>query len=191
VLQIAAIIFFIGLFAAALGRRPTFWKCCGVAYVAFPILALMILRNDPLWGFLALIWCFAIVWGADILAYFAGRTIGGPKLAPKLSPKKTWAGLGGAIFGACSVSLAFSYFVHLNAWPLVGLAALFAVIEQGGDIFESSFKRAHDVKDSGDLIPGHGGVLDRVDGLMAVVLAAAFVGYLHNPNNVAAGLLVW
>jgi phosphatidate cytidylyltransferase len=191
VLQTAAVIFFIGLIAAVSGGLPRFWKSCGVAYVAFPILALMVLRSDPIWGFLALVWCFAIVWGADILAYFAGRTIGGPKLAPRLSPKKTWAGLFGAVFGACLVSLAFSYFVHLNAWPLVALAGVFAVLEQGGDILESAFKRAHDVKDSGNLIPGHGGVLDRVDGLMAVVLAAALVGYLHNPASVAAGLLVW
>ncbi len=167
------------------------WKLLGVPYVALPIMALVVLHSDTQWGLYAILWCVIIVWSADILAYFAGRTIGGPKLAPTLSPKKTWAGMGGAVAGAAMSSIAFSHFMDLPAWPLFGLAAVFAVVEQGGDILESALKRAHGVKDSSNLIPGHGGVLDRVDGLIAVILAATLVGYLHNAQSAAQGLLLW
>jgi phosphatidate cytidylyltransferase len=173
------------------GRALSGWKIGGVFYVALPILALVVLRDDLQWGTYAIIWCAVIVWSADTLAYFAGRIVGGPKLVPVLSPKKTWAGLGGAIAGSALASGIFAGVLNLGFWPLVPLAALFAVVEQGGDILESALKRAHGVKDSGDLIPGHGGVLDRVDGLMAVVLAASLVGYLHNAQSAAEGLLHW
>jgi phosphatidate cytidylyltransferase len=177
--------------AAQAGTSRLKWKILGIPYVAFPILALALLRRDPEWGVYALVWCISIVWAADILAYFAGRIIGGPKLAPKLSPKKTWAGLGGAVAGAISASLAVSYGLGLSYFPLALIAAVLAVLEQGGDIFESAFKRAHNVKDSSDLIPGHGGILDRIDGLIAVIIAASLIGYLHNNVSAAAGLLLW
>lgn len=169
----------------------TVWKVIGVPYVALPILAFMVLRSDPNWGLKAIIWCMAIVWTADTAAYFAGRIIGGPKLAPKLSPKKTWAGLGGAVVGAALASMVFSYFNALAYWPLAALAAQFALAEQAGDILESAVKRHHNIKDSGNLIPGHGGVLDRVDGLLAVVFIAAVMGYVHYAPNPAMGLLNW
>ncbi|MDE2446973.1 MAG: phosphatidate cytidylyltransferase, partial [Alphaproteobacteria bacterium] len=113
------------------------------------------------------------------------------KLAPRVSPKKTWAGMVGAVVGAVAASLAFSYFVQVAFWPLGILAGAFAVVEQAGDIFESAFKRHYGVKDSGAAIPGHGGVLDRIDGLVAVLLAAVLVGFFRNPANPAAGLLLW
>jgi phosphatidate cytidylyltransferase len=172
-------------------RNLSSWKIIGVPYVALPVLGLLLLRDDPAWGFYAILWCALLVWCADTFAYFAGRLIGGPKLAPVLSPKKTWAGLGGAIAGASLVSIVFVYFLHLNLWILLLLAIVFALIEQAGDILESALKRSFGVKDSGNLIPGHGGILDRVDGLMVVVLAAALVGYLHNPLSAAEGLLHW
>lgn len=185
----------IGVFAAVSiasnFRSLNKWQSIGVPYVALPIMALVVLRSDAHWGLYAILWCVIIVWSADILAYFAGRTIGGPKLAPKLSPKKTWAGMGGAIAGAALASLVFSHFANLPAWPLFGLAAVFSVLEQGGDILESALKRAHGVKDSSNLIPGHGGILDRIDGLVAVILAATLVGYLHNAQSAAEGLLRW
>jgi phosphatidate cytidylyltransferase len=167
------------------------WKLMGVPYVALPVLALVILRSDSQWGLLAILWCVVIVWSADILAYFAGRLIGGPKLAPILSPKKTWAGMGGAILGAAAASILFTQLMSLPSWPLFGLAAVLAIVEQGGDILESALKRAHGVKDSSNLIPGHGGILDRVDGLIAAILAATLVGYLHNAQSAAEGLLHW
>jgi phosphatidate cytidylyltransferase len=167
------------------------FKLLGVFYIGLPILAFDVLRSDAAAGFLAVVWCMIIVWSADIMAYFFGRIIGGPKLAPRISPKKTWAGMFGGIAGAALASWAVSYFGEINVWPLALVAALFAILEQGGDIFESAFKRQFGVKDSGTLIPGHGGVLDRVDGLITVVTIAAIVGFLHNSLRPAAGLLLW
>lgn len=180
--------------SAALAPRPlTLWKLTGVLYAGLPCLALLLLRNDPQHGLVAVIWCFAIVWAADILAYFAGRLIGGPKLAPSISPKKTWAGLGGAIAGAALASWAVAHFAgYQSLLPLALLAALLAIVEQAGDLFESSLKRAHGVKDSGHLIPGHGGVLDRIDGLIAVVIVAVIIGILRaGPDAAASGLMLW
>jgi phosphatidate cytidylyltransferase len=169
----------------------SFWRSVGVPYVGLPILAMSALRDDAQLGIKAVVWCMVIVWSADVMAYFFGRIIGGPKLAPQISPKKTWAGLAGAIVGAVVASILFSRFAFVGAWPLAGLAGMFAVLEQGGDIFESAFKRHYGVKDSGSIIPGHGGVLDRIDGLIVVLLAAVLVGFIHNPASPAAGLLLW
>jgi phosphatidate cytidylyltransferase len=169
------------------------WSYLGICYVGFPALAFTLLRNDPDFGFIAILWIFLIVWAADILAYFAGRTIGGPKLAPAISPQKTWAGLAGAVAGSTLVSSIFAYTFQLNGiFALAILAGCLAVVEQAGDLFESSFKRFHRVKDSGALIPGHGGVIDRVDGLIAVAVAAAMIGLLHDQGiSAARGLLQW
>jgi phosphatidate cytidylyltransferase len=175
-----------------LAKTPkSFWCFIGIPYIALPVLAFVGLRSDTEWGLKSIIWCLLIVWAADTMAYFAGRMIGGPKLAPRLSPKKTWAGLGGAIAGAAAASAAFSIYFGLPLMPLIALAGQFAVVGQAGDIFESALKRHFGVKDSGDLIPGHGGVLDRVDGLLAVVLIAGLLGYLHSPAAPGFGLLHW
>jgi phosphatidate cytidylyltransferase len=116
-------------------------------------------------------WLLAVVWAADICAYFAGRVIGGPKLAPRISPKKTWAGLWGAVAGGAVVGLVVGYLAGSAGFlRLVVLGGLLAIVEQLGDLFESALKRHYGVKDSGRLIPGHGGVLDRVDGLVAASL---------------------
>ncbi len=126
------------------------WSYFGIFYVGFPALAFILLRGDPDYGFAAILWIFLIVWSADTLAYFAGRIIGGPKLAPSISPKKTWAGLGGAVAGSALVSIIFAYVTHLNGiWALAILAACLALVEQAGDLFESSLKRFHGVKDAG------------------------------------------
>jgi phosphatidate cytidylyltransferase len=133
------------------------------------------------------------VWSADSLAYFAGRIIGGPKLAPVISPKKTWAGLGGAVAGSALASLAFALIAGLpGLFLLAFLAGLLAIVEQAGDLFKSAMKRHYGVKDSGRLIPGHGGVIDRVDGLVAVAMAAALIGLSRGGMEATgAGLLVW
>ena len=172
-------------------RAKSWWNYVGVPYVALPVLALVILRDDEQWGLHAIMWLVAVVWAADILAYFAGRLIGGPKLAPRISPKKTWAGLGGAMVGSAIAGGLYGW--HVAPWilPLVIMAALLAIVEQAGDMMESAFKRHYGVKDSGHLIPGHGGIMDRVDGLIAVVVVAGIIGYLRNPEAPAAGLLLW
>ena len=182
-----------GVLARFSGAPSVLWSYSGIFYVGFPTIALIVLRNDATYGMKALLWIFLIVWSADILAYFAGRTIGGPKLAPRISPKKTWAGLGGAIAGSALASLAFSYFAALpGAIALALLAGALAIVEQVGDLFESALKRHYGVKDSGRLIPGHGGVIDRVDGLIAVVMVAALIGlYRSGGMDTARGLLAW
>lgn len=169
------------------------WPYLGVPYAGFPAMALVLLRADGQYGALAILWILAIVWAADTLAYFAGRTIGGPKLAPVISPKKTWAGLGGAVAGSAAASAIFAAIAGLPAvaW-LALLAGGLAVFEQAGDLFKSALKRHYGVKDSGNLIPGHGGVIDRVDGLVAVAVAAAIIGFLHGgPEGTGRGLLLW
>ena len=174
------------------GAEPTIWTALGVPYVGLPPLALVVLRSDAQWGTLAILWILFLVWAADTFAYFAGRIIGGPKLAPAISPKKTWAGLFGAMAGAALLSAVIALLaVPQSLVPLMVLAAILAVVEQGGDLFESSLKRHFGVKDSGDLIPGHGGAIDRVDGLVAVTVAAALIGFLRAGPLVAQGLLHW
>ena len=170
-----------------------FWSFAGVLYIALPVLALTSLRADPAYGLIAVVWLLVVVWSADTAAYAAGRTSGGPKLAPSISPGKTWAGLGGAGVGAALAGGLVGGLAGLP-WlaPVVLIAALLGVVEQLGDLFESLLKRHHGVKDSGALIPGHGGMLDRVDGLVAAAVAAVLIGMVNfDPQRVGAGLLVW
>jgi phosphatidate cytidylyltransferase len=182
-----------GMMVRVAGYAASKWSYFGIFYVGLPALAFVLLRGDPDYGFAAILWIFLIVWSADSLAYFAGRMIGGPKLAPSISPKKTWAGLGGAVAGSALVSIIFAYVTQLNGiWALAILAACLAFVEQAGDLFESSLKRFHGVKDASGLIPGHGGVIDRVDGLVAVAVAAALIGIFRDHGASAArGLLLW
>jgi phosphatidate cytidylyltransferase len=187
----------LGAFSAAIaqyqGRPITAWTYLGVFYCGLPAAALVILRDDPAFGITAMVWLFAAIWAADILAYFAGRIIGGPKLWPAVSPKKTWAGLGGAVAGGALAGAAVSLWIgQTGIWILAMIGALLGLVEQGGDLFESALKRRYGVKDSGRLIPGHGGVLDRVDGLVAAAMVAALLGASHRGADAAgAGLLLW
>ncbi len=167
------------------------WASAGVPYVALPALALVLLRSDADLGWSALLWLALVVWATDIGAYFAGRMIGGPKLAPRLSPKKTWAGLLGGMAAAAAVSAAVCHFLELPMLVPAVIAPVLAVVAQAGDIYESALKRHFNLKDASNLIPGHGGVLDRVDGLVAGAVFAAIIGFLHHPASVAKGLLLW
>ncbi len=181
--------------ALAVRQQPDgpLWRYFGVFYVSVPPIALVLLREDPGYGIAAIVWIMVMVWAADTLAYFAGRTIGGPKLAPRISPKKTWAGLGGAMAGGAIAGLAMAVWLGLQGhWLLAMMGALFAIVAQAGDLFKSAMKRFYGVKDSGNLIPGHGGVIDRVDGLVAVATAAAIVGvFRQGVEHTGAGILVW
>jgi len=162
--------------AALQKRKMRIWVLVGVPYVALPAMAFVILRGSTQAGMLTIMWLFSVVWAADICAYFAGRLIGGPKLAPRISPKKTWAGLFGAVAGGLAAGLAVGWAAGTpNLAVLAILGAALAVVEQLGDLFESALKRYYGVKDSGRLIPGHGGVLDRVDGLVAAALVLAAI----------------
>ncbi|HYD30607.1 MAG TPA: phosphatidate cytidylyltransferase [Azospirillaceae bacterium] len=149
----------------------------GLPYVALGFIALVWLRDDPRGGLALLLYLLLVIWATDIGAYAAGRSIGGPKLAPRISPKKTWAGLIGGMASAAAVG-GMAAMAAGAARPLfaAALAGLLAVMGQVGDLFESAFKRRYDVKDSGTLIPGHGGILDRIDGLIA---AAPVLALFH------------
>lgn len=152
--------------------RKTVWCATGLAYACLPFFAMSELRADSQNGLLVILLLFACVWGADIFAYFAGRSIGGPKLAPRISPKKTWAGFAGSLVGAMLLSwLVVWWSGHGTTIMFFAAILLIAIVSQIGDLVESSFKRRFDVKDSGNLIPGHGGVLDRIDGLIAASVA--------------------
>lgn len=174
--------------------RWGFYHVLGVPYIALPAFAMIILRGDPAWGALAVVFLLVVVWTADTAAYVAGRAIGGPKLAPVVSPNKTWAGFVGAMAGGALAAALFGLAASLTWWPLVLMGALLGAVEQGGDLLESAAKRRVGVKDSGALIPGHGGVLDRVDGLLAAALAGLIIGAWRGGGDLsraAAGLLAW
>lgn len=158
-----------------------FWSArlgVGFLYIAAASIAIIFLREQG--GLVLTSWTLAIVWGTDIGAYFSGKAIGGPKLAPNFSPNKTWAGLIGGIITATLVSAIFVMTTELRV-PVVALAVALAIVAQLGDLLESWLKRRADVKDSSNLFPGHGGALDRLDGLLPVaicVAAIALTGWL-------------
>ena len=150
------------------------WLVAGFVYALLPALALLWIRDRAPQGLELLVWVFIVTWTTDIGAYFAGRAIGGPKLAPSISPNKTWAGLIGGMISAGLVGWSWVQFTGLPT-GLIWLAPAFAFAAQGGDLFESWLKRRAGAKDSGSILPGHGGILDRLDGLVVVaVLTALF-----------------
>lgn len=156
------------------GRRG--WISAGVTYIGLPSLAIVWLRGDEVGGRDIVLWLLLVVWASDIGAYAAGRTIGGPRLAPRLSPNKTWAGLAGAMAAAAAAGAGTA--VALGAadvWQVMLMSAALGGVAQGGDLLESGIKRRFGVKDTGAWIPGHGGLLDRVDGLMAASVALALI----------------
>ena len=150
------------------------WYIGGFLYAAIAALALLWIREraDNADGLRLVLWVFIVVWSVDIGAYFTGRAIGGPKLAPSISPGKTWAGFYGGVAAAALLGGAWVLYRELNLVLLL-LAPLFAAVAQGGDLFESWMKRRAGVKDSGGWLPGHGGVFDRVDGLLPVAILTA------------------
>jgi phosphatidate cytidylyltransferase len=188
----------VGMAAAFLVRvvteeRPqAWWSAAGVAYCGLPAVALIWIRSDADYGPLAILYLFAIVWTTDSAAYLFGRAIGGPKLAPSVSPKKTWAGLLGGAFSAGVVGLVFPLIAASAFSFRLGLLAVgLALTAQLGDLGESAVKRIFGTKDTSGLIPGHGGVLDRVDGLLFAAVTAAIIASLIDPQNPGRALLVW
>lgn len=164
----------ISLFLAPMQDRAPFWALLAPLYVGVPAVALIWLSQQEN-GLAWILWLIGVVVATDIGGYAAGRTIGGPKLSPRISPKKTWAGLLGGVVGAGIVGLICAPALDIGAGALMLLSAVLAVWEQIGDLFESSIKRRFGVKDSGSIIPGHGGVLDRADGLLFVAPVVALI----------------
>jgi phosphatidate cytidylyltransferase len=165
----------IAAFAAeAMKRRGVAaWFAIGALYIGVAGVAFIAIVHDPEWGRQTLAVAIVAVAATDIGAYFTGKAFGGPKLAPKISPKKTWAGLIGGIASACLLTIGMSQIFGFPVWLGAALGAGLAVISQSGDLFESAIKRRFGVKDSGGIIPGHGGLFDRVDGHLAAACAVA------------------
>lgn len=169
------------------------WIAFGIVYAAAMFAAPVLLRADASYGLLAIVLLFAIVWSTDIFGYFAGRAIGGPKLLPSVSPKKTWSGAIAGTLGAMIVAVVVaSLFGSFGTGTVAAVALLLSVCAQAGDLFESFVKRKFGAKDSSQLIPGHGGVMDRLDGFWAAALAACVIGVSRGGlGDAARGLLIW
>lgn len=189
----ALIVLVIGLVAiVALARRQRLWSAIGFIYAAAAELASALVRLDGAYGFVALIFVLLVVWAADSGGYFAGRAIGGPKLWPRVSPKKTWAGAIGGFIGSLVVATGFAAFGVGKVVPLLLLGAALSIASQLGDLFESAVKRRFGVKDSSQIIPGHGGLLDRLDGFVAAIVLAALFGLLRGgADGIGHALMVW
>ena len=169
------------------------WPAVGTIYAGIVLICPIVLRSDPALGVAAVLFLFATVWATDIFAYLVGRTLGGPLLWRRVSPKKTWAGAIGGLVGGIAAGSALAY-ASAGTQPLVAgvLALILSIAAQFGDLLESWVKRRFGAKDASTLIPGHGGVMDRVDGLMLAALAAVLIGTLRMGMAASArGLLLW
>jgi phosphatidate cytidylyltransferase len=177
------------------------WGAAGVLYAGVVVVAPVVLRRDHELGLAAILFLFAVVWATDILGYFIGRAVGGPKLAPQVSPKKTWSGACGGALGALAAGVAVVEVIVVPAVPVAGeavpiaaacIALALSIVAQAGDLFESAVKRRFGVKDASHVIPGHGGLMDRLDGFLAAAAVAALIGLVRGgPDASARGLLLW
>ena len=183
----------IGLAGVAwLASERRHWAAAGFLYAAAAEIASVLVRLDQAEGFAALILILLVVWVTDIGGYFAGRGIGGPKLWPRVSPNKTWAGAIGGFAASLVVAAGFAALGLGKTGPILVLGAALSISSQLGDLFESAVKRRFGVKDSSHLIPGHGGLLDRLDGFVAAIVLAAIFGFLRDGvDGVGRGLMVW
>jgi phosphatidate cytidylyltransferase len=174
-------------------HNPLVWGSCGIVYAGIAFLGPALIRRDSHWGFAGLLFLAATVWATDIFAYAIGRAIGGPLLWPHISPNKTWAGAIGGVVGGVAAGTSVAYASGVDKLVAVGVVALLlSVLTQAGDLFESAVKRRFGAKDAGSLIPGHGGLMDRLDGFLVAALVALLIGILRQgPDAPAQGLLVW
>ena len=179
--------------------KPNFavWGAAGIVYAVGLFFSVIVLRTgapDPqgqYYGLLAILFLFAVVWASDVFAYFTGRALGGPKLAPRISPNKTWSGFCGGIVGGMATATALMAAFGYGRFALyhAGLAAVLSLASIFGDLFESAFKRRFGVKDSGKLIPGHGGFMDRMDGIVTASITAALIAFAIDAFAPARALL--
>ena len=169
------------------------WGAAGVAYAGVALLAPVVLRRDAAFGLVAILFLFAVVWSTDVMGYFVGRAIGGPRLAPPVSPNKTWSGACGGAFGAVAAGTAVALVSGDMALAIAAMVAfVLSIASQAGDLFESAVKRRFGVKDASHVIPGHGGLMDRLDGFIAASGVAALIGIMRAGADAAAGgLLLW
>ncbi len=191
--EIALIVLALGALAVAFrSSAPRSWAIGGFLYAAAAQVSSILVRLDHGKGFVALAFILLVVWCTDIGGYFAGRAIGGPKLWPRVSPNKTWAGAVGGFVLSLIVAGGFASSSSGKMGPLLMTAAALSVASQLGDLMESAVKRRFGVKDSSHIIPGHGGLMDRLDGFVAAVVLAAIFGVLRGGGGGAGtGLMVW
>lgn len=181
-----------GAVMTLIARGKFVWAATGFAYASAALLASILVRKDLVNGFSALMFVLLVVWATDIGGYFAGRSIGGPKLWPRVSPKKTWSGALGGFAASLAVAAGFAACGFGKMTPLLVVSAILSIVSALGDLFESAVKRRFGVKDSSHLIPGHGGLLDRLDGFVAAILMAWIIGFLrHGVHSAGSGLMVW
>lgn len=189
-------LFVLGVTAIVIGfsasdRARALWAVAGLVYVALPAAALIWLRSDPKFGLAAVLFVLAVAWTTDTASYVGGRTLGGPKLAPRISPKKTWSGFLVGTLTPALVGYGFALYLGVTSpWALALVAIGLAFACQMGDLLESAVKRRLGIKDMSQLIPGHGGLFDRIDSLL---LAAVVAGLIALRDLVApgSGLLIW
>ncbi len=179
--------------AAFAPSRQGPWIAVGVIYAGAMLLAPVVLRADAEFGFVVMLLLFAVVWTTDVVGYFVGRALGGPKLWPRVSPNKTWSGALAGTAAAILVAIALaSTTTRTSLLPIAVVAVMLSIVAQLGDLFESAVKRRFGAKDAGQLIPGHGGLMDRLDGFLLAAAAAALFGSMRESMEAAArGLLVW
>jgi phosphatidate cytidylyltransferase len=172
-------------------RSRAVWAVAGLAYVALPAAALIWLRSDPQFGLAAILFLLAVAWTTDTASYVGGRALGGPKLAPSVSPKKTWSGF---VVGTLTPALVgYGFALYLGGTSPVALSLIaigLALSCQMGDLLESAVKRRLGIKDMSQLIPGHGGLFDRIDSLLLTAVVAGLIA-LRNLAAPGAGLLIW
>jgi phosphatidate cytidylyltransferase len=169
------------------------WCAAGLVYASVLMIAPVVLRDDAALGFAAILFLFTVVWLTDIAAYFIGRKVGGPKLLPRVSPNKTWSGaIGGTLAGVIGGVLVARLFGVANLAAVGLIALMLSIVAQVGDLLESAIKRQFGAKDASGLIPGHGGLMDRLDGFLTAAVAAALIGLVRGGFDAPArGLMVW
>jgi phosphatidate cytidylyltransferase len=174
-------------------RNGGLWAAGGALYAGIALLSPALLRRDPQWGFIGLLFLFATVWATDIFAFLCGRAVGGPLLWPSVSPNKTWAGAIGGLAGGIAAAVAVAYASGVRFAAAAGLMGLLlSILAQAGDLFESAVKRRFGAKDASRLIPGHGGLMDRLDGFLVAAFAALLIGIARQGMDAPArGFLLW
>ena len=185
----ASAITVIGYFSY-IAQRSAIWLGCALLYIGLPCAVMVWFRTDEAYGITAVLYLFSLVWITDSFAYLFGRALGGAKLWPAISPNKTWSGFIGGLTGSIVVGAVFSYYLEHVEWlPLIFISIVLGTVAQLGDLAESALKRNFGIKDTSSLIPGHGGILDRVDSLVFVVLIAGCFAFLVDASNPSRSLL--